>query len=96
MGKNKLPAGADLDKEQIVKAMTTWANFTGYSGESCNKCGTTFNLLGRGCGWVCPECEGYNAQDLHHLHPVYKNPMFGPTEGTIRAASEEARQILGE
>jgi hypothetical protein len=61
--------------EEIAEAVDTWANFTGFSGETCGECRKTANVL-CGPGWLCV-CGHYNVQRFHPRHP-HPSPDLGP------------------
>lgn len=76
---------------QIVNAVLTWANFNGFSGESCgDACKATANVLA-GAGWFCP-CGHYNVQSWNHHQIPHEEPTYGPTRGTICAAIVDGRR----
>ena len=81
----------DFSVEKIVDAITTWANFNGFSGESCSKCKKTVNVLGCGPGWFCV-CGHYNAQSFSHNQIPHDNPDLGPTKDTIYEAVAKSKQ----
>ncbi len=79
----------DFTHEQIVTAIKTWANYPGFSAETCGQCKRKVNVLAGGPGWFCI-CEHYNAQVIHGAQIPHEKPNLGPTRATIYAAHIEA------
>ena len=77
--------------EQIVEAATVWANFNGFSGESCSECRKTANVLAGGSSWFCV-CGHCNYQSFRHNQIPHENPDLGPTGSLIKEGLDAARK----
>lgn len=81
----------EYTKEQIVNAVKTWANYPGFSAETCGQCKRKANVLAGSPGWFCDNGH-YNVQALSGFDIPHEKPDLGPTRATIYAAHEEARE----
>lgn len=84
MTTNPDPKSFMFTVRQITDAADTWANFNGFTGETCHGCKKTANVLAGGPGWICT-CGEYNAQGLHDYRISHTSPDLGPDAETIQA-----------
>lgn len=68
--------------EEITEMADTWANFSGFSGETCGNCRKTANVFALGAGWFC-DCGHYNVQSYSHSNRPWKNPDMGTPRDVI-------------
>lgn len=68
--------------EEIAEALDTWANFVGFSGETCGKCGKTANVLVGGAMWECV-CGHYNVTPFIIHRIPHEQPDLGPSYEVI-------------
>lgn len=71
------PESMLMSASQICEAVLTWANYNGWTGERCGRCGSTANVLAGGPGWICP-CGHYNVQCWHGAFLPHDDPTYGP------------------
>ena len=72
----------DFTAEYIAEALDTGVNFSGFSGETCGKCGKTANVLTGGAVWVCV-CDHYNSTSFSH-RALHETPDLGPSLEVVR------------
>jgi hypothetical protein len=82
----------EYSREDIIIANQTWANYNGFSGETCGVCGATANVLAGGAGWFCV-CGQYNAQSLSCFRLPHDSPTYGPDGETIANAHTECATL---
>jgi len=88
--------GYNMTAAQITDACKTWANFNGFSGESCYHCLTDQNVLAGGPGFICPVCAHHNMVGWHAHQMPHEFPEYGPTREVIHAGVERYRKDVGE
>ena len=84
--------------EQITEAADTWANYNGFSGETCRVCKRTANVLAGGPGWFCV-CGQFNFPSWNFHQMPHEHPNLGPSRETIAAghkASKKWQALLGK
>ena len=66
-----------------IREMLRWANFNGFTADSCGKCRKTVNVLAGGPGFFCA-CGHYNIQSWHCFQIPHERPDYGPAQATIQ------------
>ena len=77
---------------EITEMADTWANYNGFSGETCGACHRTANVLAFGPGWFC-ECGHYNMQALHSANMPHEKPDFGPALSVIQEGHKASKKL---
>lgn len=75
----------EWSQEKIIEAATTWANFNGFTADTCWKCKRTANVLAGGPGWFCV-CGYYSTLPWSGHQIPHDNPDLGPKQEDITAA----------
>lgn len=86
------PKNVVYTKEEIIEMIDTWANFNGFTGESCPYCKRTHNVFAGGAGWFCYHCGHYNNQFLFDFNIPYDNPDYGTPASVIDDAWRESKK----
>ena len=79
---------------EITEMADTWANYNGFTGETCGACGKTANVLAGGAGWFC-DCGHYNAQSLSNFRAPHERPDVGTPGSVIVEGYRLARVRVG-
>jgi hypothetical protein len=79
---------------EITEMADTWANYNGFTGETCGVCEKTANVLAGGAGWFC-DCGHYNVQSLSDFGVLHEQPDMGTLGSVIVEGHKLARVRVG-
>lgn len=85
--------GGSMTADEIVEARTSWANYPGFTADSCGKCLTLVNVLAGGGSWFCANCGHLNLMCWAGHQIPHEHPDFGPTLTVIREGHERTTEI---